>query len=54
MLSITNASGKLLREIPLNQQQGQYLMDTRELAPGTYTYTLSANGVSKTAKLVID
>ena len=54
MLSITNASGKLVREIPLNQQQGQYLLDTRELAPGTYTYTLSANGVSKTAKLVIN
>ncbi len=37
----------------MSDAQGQYLLDTRELAAGVYFYTLSSGKARKTGKFIV-
>lgn len=53
LLPIFNAESKCVHEVALNQNQGQYVWDTRQVKAGIYIYTIQANGISKSGKLIV-
>lgn len=53
VIILANSQGKIVREIEVTGQQGQKLVDTRNLPSGTYFFTLKSEGVVQTGKLLI-
>jgi len=53
MLEIRDAGGKLVYHTTLENKQGQYVWDTRNIAPGLYHYTLKTTHGIKTGKVTI-
>lgn len=52
-ITVTDINGKEVLNINIENQNGTYLWDTRNIAPGIYVYTLNSTGVSKSGKLVV-
>ncbi|MCQ2320154.1 MAG: T9SS type A sorting domain-containing protein [Bacteroidales bacterium] len=52
-LSIFNAMGIKVKQVELDGNQGQKVLDLRGLAPGVYFYTLCCGGLRQTDKLVL-
>lgn len=52
-LSVFNAMGVKVKQVELNGNQGQKVLDLRGLAPGVYFYTLCCGGLRQTDKLVL-
>ena len=53
LLEITDLSGSKVLSVELKGLQGQYMLDTRNIAKGMYLYTVTCGKASKTGKLVI-
>jgi hypothetical protein len=53
MLEIRDAGGKLVYQTTLENKQGQYVWDTRNIASGLYHYTLKTTHGIKTGKVTI-
>ncbi|MEI6062906.1 MAG: T9SS type A sorting domain-containing protein, partial [Bacteroidota bacterium] len=53
LLEITDLSGSKVLSVKLNGLQGQYMLDTRDIANGMYLYTFTCGKAAKTGKLVI-
>ena len=53
LLEIRDATGKTVHHAQLNQKQGEYVWDTRQVKVGTYYYSLKTGGSFKTGKVVI-
>ena len=54
LLTLTDAQGRRIKAVELHEMQGEEVFDTHNLRPGIYFYTLSAAGVSKAGKLVVN
>lgn len=54
VLQITDLSGKAITAFKLNDKQGQYVWDIRDIEKGLYIYTLKAGSLTKSGKLVIE
>lgn len=52
-ITIRNTSGSIIEVIEVSGKQGQKLWDTRNIASGTYLYTINSAGYSKTGKVVV-
>lgn len=52
-LSMFNAMGVKVKQVELDGNQGQKVLDLRGLAPGVYFYTLCCGGLRQTDKLVL-
>lgn len=52
-LSVFNAMGVKVKQVELDGNQGQKVLDLRGLAPGVYFYTLCCGGLRQTDKLVL-
>ena len=52
-ITIHDAEGRLLDNIKLGQTKGQYVWDTRALAPGMYQITLYNSGLRVHAEKLI-
>lgn len=50
---ITDGTGRTIETLDISGKQGQKLWDTRKIKPGTYIYTMSVTGFTKTGKIVI-
>ena len=46
-------TGKVIENYTVEGQQGQKIWDTRRIKSGVYFYTFTANGISKSGKIVI-
>ena len=53
-ITISNATGKTVKEIYLNESKGQIIWDTRDVGSGIYLYKVTANGYSKSGKIIIN
>ena len=54
MIAITDQSGKEVQRFAITGKQGQQVWDIRTVKPGVYVYTLTACGLQKTGKVVIN
>jgi len=54
VLRITDVSGKTITTFTLNSKQGQQVWDIRNIEKGVYLYTLKAESLSKSGKLIIN
>ncbi|MBI9039706.1 MAG: T9SS type A sorting domain-containing protein [Bacteroidales bacterium] len=52
-IEITDNFGRILQQISVHQQKGQYILDTRDFNPGVYYYTLKSGSLQRTGKLII-
>ncbi|MCF8230317.1 MAG: T9SS type A sorting domain-containing protein [Bacteroidales bacterium] len=52
-ISISDASGKMIRQFRITGKQGQIVWDTRMIDSGVYFYTFESKGGTKTGKIVI-
>jgi hypothetical protein len=53
LLEIRDAAGKTVHQTQLNQKQGEYVWDTRQVKAGTYYYSLKTDANIKSGKVVI-
>lgn len=53
LLEIRDTGGKLVYQASLDNMRGQYIWDTRNIAPGLYHYTLSTSNGLKSGKVTI-
>lgn len=53
VIEITDNSGKIVQQIKVTQQLGQYVLDTRSYKPGIYYYSLRSGNLQRTGKLVV-
>ena len=53
VIKITDNSGKTIQQIKVTQQQGQYVLDTRNYKSGIYYYTLTCGDLQRTGKLIV-
>lgn len=53
IISIKEITGKTITEIPVSGKQGQEIWDTRNIPPGVYIYTINANGMLQSGKIII-
>jgi len=53
VIKISDVTGKVIEIFTVEGQQGQKIWDTRRIRPGVYFYTFTANGISKSGKVVI-
>jgi hypothetical protein len=54
LIKISDVSGKEIKLFNIRGKQGQQIWDTRFVKSGVYFYTLSANGFSKTGKIIVN
>ncbi|MBC8489252.1 MAG: T9SS type A sorting domain-containing protein [Bacteroidetes bacterium] len=52
-IEITDNSGKIVQQIDVVQQKGQYILDTRSYKAGIYYYTLICGNLQRTGKLIV-
>ncbi|MDX9771640.1 MAG: S8 family serine peptidase, partial [Tenuifilaceae bacterium] len=52
-LEIRDATGKLVYQTTLENKQGQYVWDTRDIAPGLYYYTMKTTHGIKSGKVTV-
>ena len=52
-LSLTDAQGKLIQTIELNQNKGQWIWDTRQVGSGAYYYRLQAGSRQAAGKIIV-
>jgi len=53
VIKITDNSGKIVKQIQIDQQQGQYVLDTRSYKSGIYYYTITCGDLQRTGKLIV-
>ena len=53
VIKISDITGKVIENYTVEGQQGQKIWDTRRIKSGVYFYTFTANGISKSGKIVI-
>jgi hypothetical protein len=53
LLEIRDATGKTVHQTQLNQKQGEYVWDTRQVKAGTYYYSLKTDTNIKSGKVMI-
>ena len=53
VIKITDISGKLIKIFNVEGKQGQKIWDTRKIKQGVYLYTFTANGITRSGKVVI-
>ncbi|HBZ67603.1 MAG TPA: hypothetical protein DEO70_12265 [Bacteroidales bacterium] len=53
LITISDNRGNTITTIPVTDNRGQKVWDTRQVSSGMYIYTLTCNGMSRTGKLVI-
>jgi hypothetical protein len=53
LLEIRDTGGKLVYQASLDNKRGQYIWDTRNIAPGLYHYTLKTSNGIKSGKVTI-
>ena len=53
IIEITDNSGRVVQQINITQQQGQYVLDTRSYKAGIYYYTLTCGDLQRTGKLIV-
>ncbi|MDR0969087.1 MAG: T9SS type A sorting domain-containing protein, partial [Lentimicrobiaceae bacterium] len=52
-LTVTDLQGRTVTTIELTGQQGQHLLDTRQLTAGTYLYTIKTNDKQINGKFAV-
>jgi hypothetical protein len=53
LLSVYDASGRLVRQSPVNRRQSAIVLDQRPLRPGVYLFRLTGNGLAATARAIL-
>jgi len=53
VIQITDNSGKTVQQVNIDQQQGQYVLDTRNYKAGIYYYTIICGDLQRTGKLIV-
>jgi len=53
-IEITDNLGRTIHTVDITQQQGQYVMDTRNYNAGVYYYTLKCGSLQQTGKLIVN
>jgi hypothetical protein len=53
ILTIKDASGRVIEKLQLNGRQGQNLWDTRNVREGLYLYTVNVGGFEKAGKIMV-
>jgi hypothetical protein len=53
LLEIRDATGKTVHQTQLNQKQGEYIWDTRQVKAGAYYYSLKTGSNIKSGKVII-
>jgi hypothetical protein len=54
IIKISDVNGKVIKTFTLSGLEGQKVWDTRKTDAGIYFYTFTANGISKSGKIVIN
>lgn len=53
IIEITDNMGRIVKQIELDHQQSQYVLDTRNYKPGIYYYTIKSGDLQRSGKLII-
>jgi hypothetical protein len=53
LIEITDNLGRVIKQVEISNQTGQYILDTRDFKTGIYYYAIKCNDVQRTGKLII-